>query len=73
MNWGTHAAILLAADAYDGHWLTLGRIARRLQMAPETLQPICEALVREHQLAGAVVDGQACFGVHCTAASEVIA
>lgn len=63
-SWGLQASILIALDAYDGQWVPLPWLARRVMVNAALVEAACGELADHALLQRGAVDGVACFGVH---------
>jgi hypothetical protein len=70
-SWGLKASILLALDAYDGTWLPLTWLARRVMANADQVEAACHELADHALLQRGSVDGTPCFGVHVDAFSPL--
>lgn len=71
MSWGLKASILIALDAYDGQWVALHDIAKRVMVDAAQVESACAAMADEGLLQRGLVDGVTAFGVHVDARSPL--
>ena len=71
MSWGLKASILIALDAYDGHWVPLHAIAKRVMVDAAQVEAACAGMAEEGLLQSGLVDGVTAFGVHVDARSPL--
>ena len=71
MSWGLRASILVALDAYQGQWVPLAWLVRRLMVPADRVAITADALGDERLLQRGVVDGAVCYGVRVDAGSPL--